>query len=237
MPAVSVPLRKIVGTLLKRTVRGVLDQLPMQNRLKPISRNFGIDRGVPIDRYYIDKFLAQHQDKIRGTVMELADSTYTRQFGGDRVTQPMVMHVKEGFGADIVCDLSKECPREAFLDCFVLTQTLPFVYDVKATIHNAVRMLKPGGCLLVTAGGVTQISRDDMDRWGHFWSFTDKSLRLLFEEEVPAANIQVTSYGNVLAASSFLYGLARHELTREELDHYDQDYQMILGAVVTRPAQ
>lgn len=229
-------LRRNVGGVVKRSVRAVLDQLPLQHKLQPVSRNFGIDRGVPIDRHYIESFLSQHREKIRGTVMEIADSKYTRRFGDDRVTQPMFMHVKDGFGADLVCDLSRECPREAFLDCFILTQVLPFVYDVRSTIQNALKMLKPGGCLLVTVAGITQVSRDDMDQWGHFWSFTDLSLKRLFEEELPPECIQVQSYGNVLAATSFLYGLGKHELSKAELDHFDRDYPMIIGLVATRPS-
>lgn len=228
--------RRNVGKIVKRSVRGVLDLLPMQHKLQPISREFGIDRGVPIDRYYIEDFLSAHRGKIRGTVLEIANSNYTRRFGDDRVTQPLVMHVHDGFGADFVCDLSQECPRESFLDCFILTQTLPFVYDVRSTIRNSVKMLKPGGSILVTAGGVSQISRDDMERWGHFWGFTDAALRRLFEEELPADRIEVKSYGNVLAAASFLYGLAQHELTRQELDHFDPQYPLIVGLVATKPA-
>jgi len=229
--------RRKVGRVVKRSVRGVLDLLPLQYKLQPISRNFGIDRGLPIDRYYIEKFLSAHRQKIRGTTLEIASSAYTRRFGDDRVTHPLVMHVHEGFGADFVCDLSQECPRESFLDCFVLTQTLPFVYDVRSTIRNAVKMLKPGGSILVTAGGVSQISRDDMERWGHFWGFTDVALRRLFEEELPAECVEVESYGNVLAAASFLYGLAQHELTTEELDHFDPQYPMLIGLVATRPLE
>jgi hypothetical protein len=227
--------RREVGKVVKRSVRGVLDQLPLRHKLQPISPNFGIDRGVPIDRYYIEKFLDEHRNKVRGTVLEIADSRYTRRFGDDRVTQPLTLHVHEGQGADIVCDLSRECPREAFLDCFILTQTLPFVYDFRSLIRNSLKMLKPGGSVLVTAGGVSQISRDDLERWGHFWGFTELSLRRLFEEHVPADHIQAHSYGNVYAAASFLYGRAQHELTTQELDHFDPQYPMIVGLVATRP--
>lgn len=221
--------------LVKRTVRGVLDQLPMHRKLDPISRNFGIDRGIPIDRHYIEAFLDAHREKIRGTVLEIAGSTYTRRFGDQRVENALVLHVEDGHGADIVCDLSRDCPRESFLDCFILTQTLPFVYDLRPTIAHCLRMLKPGGCLLVTAGGVSQISREDHEAWGQFWSFTDKSLRRLFEEQIPPECIQVQVYGNVWSATAFLYGLACHELTPAELDHRDPLYPVLVGLVAVRP--
>ena len=37
-------------------------------RLTPISRDYGYDRGKPIDRYYIESFLACHADKVSITV-------------------------------------------------------------------------------------------------------------------------------------------------------------------------
>ncbi len=45
-------------------------------------REFGYDRGLPIDRYYIERFLANNASDIRGHVMEIADNIYMRRFGG-----------------------------------------------------------------------------------------------------------------------------------------------------------
>ena len=39
-------------------------------RLTPISPKWGLDRGRPIDRSYIESFLAQHASNIRGRVLE-----------------------------------------------------------------------------------------------------------------------------------------------------------------------
>jgi len=43
-------------------------------------------------------------------------------------------------------------------------------------------------------------------------------------------------YGNVLAATAFLHGLAAEELTREELDHRDPDYELLIGVRAQKPA-
>jgi LmbE family N-acetylglucosaminyl deacetylase len=76
-------------------------------RVEPISRWFGYDRGTPIDRPFIEAFLHQHRQDIRGRVLEIGDDSYTRQFGGDRVSRSDVLHVKEGApGATIIGDLS-----------------------------------------------------------------------------------------------------------------------------------
>ena len=38
-------------------------------RLEPITRSFGYERGQPIDRYYIEKFLSKHAADIAGHVV------------------------------------------------------------------------------------------------------------------------------------------------------------------------
>ncbi|MBK8802339.1 MAG: methyltransferase [Fibrobacteres bacterium] len=200
---------------------------------EPISRNFRDRPGRPIDRHYIEAFLAQHREKIQGAVLEIADSRYTRRFGDNRVTQPLVMH--EGWiRGRYRAHLSKSV-RGRLRGLLHLTQVLPFVCDVRSTIKNALKMLKLGGSLLVTVGGITQVSRDDAGPVGLLRSFTDLALRKLFEAELPPECVQVQSFGNVPVATSFLYGLGKHELTVAEPDHFDRDYPVIIGAVVTRP--
>lgn len=206
-------------------------------RMIPISREFGFDRGLPIDRYYIERFLAAHAPDIRGRVLEIADGTYTRKFGSDSVTRSDVLHVTAGDPkATIVADLTdaNHIPAASF-DCVILTQTLQFIYDVRAVLKTLYRILKPGGVVLATFPGVSQISRYDMDRWGHFWSFTTLSARRLFEEAFPAANVKVEAHGNVLAAIAFLHGLATQELRQAELDHHDPDYEISITVRAVKP--
>ena len=57
-------------------------------RTKPVSSAFGYDRGKPVDRRYIEAFLATNSVDVRGRVLEIGDSAYTRQFGRDRVDAP-----------------------------------------------------------------------------------------------------------------------------------------------------
>jgi SAM-dependent methyltransferase len=208
-------------------------------RLKPISRVFGFDRGLCIDRYYIENFLAKHAEDIRGHVLEIGDDTYTRRFGGDRVARSDVLHVQEGNPkATIVADLTcaDSIPSDTF-DCIIFTQTLQFIYDVRAAIRHLHRILKPGGVLLATFPGISQISRYDMDRWGDYWRFTTLSARMLFEEVFPSGNVTVRAYGNVLAAVAFLHGLSAEELRREELDYHDPDYELIITLRALKPRE
>jgi SAM-dependent methyltransferase len=205
-------------------------------RLQPISRLFGLDRGLPIDRYYIERFLSGQELDIKGCVLEIGDDSYTRKFGGDRVSKSEVLHIEEGNPkATIVADLTRadHIASETF-DCIIFTQTLQVIYDVRAATYTLNRILKPGGVLLATFSGISQISRYDMDRWGDYWRFTDASARQLFGQVFGPENVTITTDGNVLAACSYLHGLAAHELDQSELDYHDPDYQVLIKIRATK---
>ena len=95
-------------------------------------------------------------------------------------------------------------------------------------------MLRPGGVVLLTASGVSQISPADMRRWGDYWRFTDASLGRLLEDSFGGGLYSVRPFGNVLAACAFLQGVALEELTAEELDDSDPEYQVVIGARAQR---
>jgi glycosyltransferase involved in cell wall biosynthesis len=206
-------------------------------RITPISPSWGFDRGLPVDRYYIERFLSQHAWDIRGHVLEIGNSTYTSKFGGNRVTQSDVLHVVEGNPkATLVADLTRgeQIPGDAY-DCIVFTQTLQFIYDVRATLKTLYRILKPGGILLATFPGISKISRYDMEHWGDYWRFTTLSSRKLFEEVFPSEHSTVKAFGNVCTALAFLHGLAAQELRQEELDHLDPDYEVLIAVRAMKP--
>lgn len=206
-------------------------------RLKPISSDWGSERGKPIDRYYIERFLAAHSVDIQGHVLEIGDDTYTRTFGDERVIQSHVLHVAESKSqVTIIGDLTRadHIPSDT-LDCIILTQTLQTIYDVPAAVRTVYRILRPGGVVLVTIPGISKISRYDMDRWGYYWSFTTQSARRLFEVAFPADHVEVCAHGNVLAAIGFLHGLAAEELSRKELDYEDPDYELLITLRAVKP--
>jgi SAM-dependent methyltransferase len=207
-------------------------------RLDPLSRRWGYDRGgTPVDRVYIERFLARHAADVRGHVLEVQDAAYTRQFGGDRVERSDVLHAVPGNpAATIVADLvaAPQIPADTF-DCIILTQVLPFIEDVAGAVATVYRILRPGGVVLATVPGISQVARRDMDRWGDYWRFTTLSARRLFERTFPADAVQVESHGNVLVSLAFLYGLASNELRAAELDHDDPDYQLVITVRATKP--
>ncbi|MGE5276675.1 MAG: glycosyltransferase [Acidobacteriota bacterium] len=202
-------------------------------RLTPISRRWGKDRGgLPVDRYYVERFLSANAADIRGRVLEVGDDAYTRRFGGGAVARCDILHAVPGNPkATIVADLARggdQLPAAAF-DCVILTQVLHVIGDPRAAVRTVRRILRPGGVVLATVAGISQVSRWDMERWGDYWRFTTLSARRLFETAFPPDLVGVQSYGNVLAALAFLHGLAAQELRVEELDHHDPDYQVLIA--------
>ena len=199
-------------------------------RLEPVSRTFGFDRGKPVDRWYIERFLAAHADDVRGRVLEVAETTYTEWYGGDDVTRSDVLYAAPGNpAATVVGNLAtgEGLPREAY-DCFVMTQTLQVIYDVAAAVRGTREVLAPSGVLLGTVPGISQISREDRRDWGDWWRFTSDSARRLFAEAYGPENVEVEAHGNVLSAACFLYGLAAEELSEEELAHRDPDFDFLM---------
>lgn len=206
-------------------------------RLEPVSRLFGFERGQCIDRYYIENFLRANSEAVRGRVLEVGDDAYTRRFGAEKVERSDVLHINPGeTGASLHGDLGDPlCPIESrSFDCVILTQTLIVIPDFRQAVRTVRRLLEPGGVVLATFPGLAQISRYDMERWGDYWRFTDLSARTLFGDVFGESNVEVRHHGNVLATVAYLHGLAAGELTREELDHEDPDYQVVITVRATK---
>jgi SAM-dependent methyltransferase len=208
-------------------------------RLSPISRVHGTDRGLPIDRYYIEGFLSTNVSDVKGHVLEFDDDSYTHRYGGERVAVSDVLHVEEGHpGATIIADLSSAGNIEDdTFDCIICTQTLMYIYPIQAAIQTLYRILKPGGVLLATFPGIAQVSRYDMDRWGEYWRFTTMSAKRLFGEIFSPEFVSVESRGNVLSAIAFLHGLCTEELEKDELNHRDPDYEVLITTRARKPPQ
>ena len=202
-------------------------------RVTPYRPDFGWHRGQCIDRYYIEKFFAVHADDVRGHVLEVGDPEYTLKFGGNRVKQSDVIDLDPNNPRatihDDLCSGAKIA--DSTFDCILCPQTLLLIYDFEAAIRTMHRILKPGGVLLATTPGVAQICPQPMigGAGRDCWRFTDLSARTAFCDAFGDANVQVETYGNVLAAIALLHGLVSEELSAEELDHHDPAYQVTIA--------
>jgi SAM-dependent methyltransferase len=204
------------------------------HRVTPLSRDWGYDRGEPIDRHYIARFLDEHRQDIHGHVLELADSGYTTTFGDTRVTQVDVLHRVEGNpAATIIADLEiadhPRIPSRTF-DCIIFTQALQLIFETRHAIANLHRALRPGGVLLGTMPGLSS-TQQGSGPWADDWcfGFTSVSLRRLFGERFGVDQVQVDTFGNVLSAAAFLYGIASQELGAAELGFTDPSFPVTLG--------
>lgn len=204
-------------------------------RAVPISRSFGYERGGPVDRFYIENFLRNNTQIIKGRAFEIGDNAYTKQFGGANVEKSDVLHVYQANDSvTFLGDLTDapHIPSDIF-DCIILTQTLHLIYDYKAALRTCHRILKPGGTLLATVPGITNV---DPDEWKEFWlwAFTDTAMRKVFAETFPGANIEIKTYGNVYIATAFLYGLGLPEINKDLLEKHDPSYQVIISIKATK---
>jgi SAM-dependent methyltransferase len=202
-------------------------------RTTPFNRSWGYGRGTPIDRVYIEEFLARHATDVRGACLEILNADYTNRFGGARVTSSDVLDINPAnTAATIVADLGEpdSLPAERF-DCAIFTQTLHLVPDMGTALANIWRALSRGGVLLLT---VPAVGRHEARGFDHDrWRVTSTGLEWLLTG-LSDASPEVTSYGNVLSCAAFLYGLAAEELSPAELQAFDREFPLVVAARVRK---
>lgn len=193
-------------------------------RRVPVTR-YGWERGTPIDRYYIELFLKTWSSDIRGNVLEIRDRTYATRYGGTAVTDSQVIDIDSSNPeATIIADLSAaENVASEICDCFILTQTLQYIYDIESAVRHAHRILREGGVLLVTMPVIACIESRATD----YWRLTPLCCHELFSRYFGADNVQVFPYGNALTAISYLSGLALEEFRPAEIDVLESNYPVV----------
>lgn len=205
------------------------------NRIKPFSADFGFDRGGAIDRFYIEQFLSENNHYVQGNVLEIGDNEYTLKYGGDKVLRSDILHIdSRNTKATYIGDITEvpQIPSGQF-DCIIFTQTLHLIYDFKSALKTCYRILKPGGCLLLTVPGISHIDQGEWkDYW--LWSFTDTSIKRLMTETFDGAVVQVNTHGNVYVAAAFLYGMGLPEFRKDFLVQHDPSYQVVISATAVK---
>lgn len=209
-------------------------------RTTPYRPDMGGRRGSYIDRFYIEQFLAAHRASIHGAVAEIQSDQYSKMFGSGIERSEIIDANTANDARTLTLNLtqSADAPEAAF-DCIICTQTLFLIPDYHAAIRTLLRMLKPGGVALVTVPGICPVIRGRLiagvgQDW---WRFTARSALHVFAGIFGEENVTVHSYGNVLTATAFLYGLVQEELTQAELEYHDPDYEVILGVRATKKSE
>jgi SAM-dependent methyltransferase len=243
------PIRKAIRALLPRRLRAAIGgavraatrwppigQVDFGDlrRLSPISPDWGFRRGLPIDRFYIAHFLTNHRSRIRGRVLEVKDRRYTEQFGTGVIHSDVVDLNEANPDATVIADLASapHVPGNTY-DCVVVTQTLQFIFDIHAALGTIGRILKPDGTLLITVPGISPMALEEIAEFGVYWHLTSMSLERLLAREFH--EVEVQAYGNVFAATCFLYGVAAAEVSEDELLHRDPMFDVLVAARATGP--
>jgi SAM-dependent methyltransferase len=224
---ITAPLRAIYELALRS---GPVPAEALPPRLRPVSDQWGVERGVPVDRHYIEQFLREHRGDVRGRVLEVKDPGYARMLDDGQVQQVDVLDVDPmNTNATLTADLAHADNLEsAQFDCFILTQTLHIIYDIRAALGHAIRVLRPGGVLLCTVPAISRVNYENGGlQSGDYWRLTHAAVRRLFDEVLPATSTEITTYGNVAVCSAFLYGLAATEIPPEDLAFSDPWFPLI----------
>jgi GT2 family glycosyltransferase len=211
-------------------------------RLQPLGN--GRQSGTPIVRYYWDNFLQQHQADIQGRALEIGTTHTIRRYGGQAVTDAealdLTAHSPE---ITVVADLSRadHVPSNQY-DCFVNQFTMHLIYNVEAALYHAVRILKPGGVLLINFPCVDYYFSKSLDMgtgmpFFLFWWFTPIQVEnLLRQLGLSMADYSLRVYGNLFSRVAYQMNLPAEELTAHELAYEDAGHPLLICVRVVKPA-
>jgi SAM-dependent methyltransferase len=200
--------------------------------------------GTWIVRHYWADFLERHRLAIRGRALEVGSIDSIRQYGGERLTSAEAIDVtRHSPDVTVVADLSRadDVPGEQF-DCFVLQFTMHVIADAEAALHHSLRLLKPGGDLLVNFSCLDYQFPTGLDMgtgtplWVH-WCFTPLQVHnMLRRAGLRPEDYELEVYGNLFARIAYQLCVPVEELSREELEHRDPGHPVLICVRATRPA-
>lgn len=231
LKTIHAPYIRKIRTFIMRTIHNRESYLASLS-IKPISTKYGFDRGQPIDRVYIEKFLRNKQERIKGVCLEVVDGTYTKKFGGTKVTKSDVIDIFKSQKANIHGDLRNlhgVIPDNTY-DTIILTQTLNVIDDYESAIRECKRILKPKGILLATLPTISPA-------WNlkiNLWRFSLQSAKYVFKKYFESNKLEIISFGNRLSAESFWLGMSAEDLTIEELLKEEQVTPLIIGVIAVK---
>lgn len=200
---------------------------------EPLDDHYGFDRGTPVDRRYVEAFLKAHRDAIHGSVLEVQDNAYTMRFGGDRVSESIVVDTDAtNPSATLIADLEEAGSLAPDVyDCIILTQTLHLLRRPDQCIENCFCALRSGGALLATAPSVSRVSPTYPD--GDFWRFTPSGIAELFGRHWPSEFV-VDGFGNLRTCVAFLMGEVVEDLPDVVLNDHDPRFPLTVAVAANR---
>lgn len=204
-------------------------------RTSPWCRNYGFSRGKPVDRFYIEQFMENNRVSVKGRVLELLNNRYTRKYGGENVTVSEVLDINPDNGKATIHDDLRTLSSidDASFDCIILTQTLHLIDDDGGALRQLYRVLAPGGTLLMTVPCISRVPKTEEDgMWNRF--YTDHGVAYLLKTWFEPCDFTVELFGNLPAATAFLYGLAVEDLEPSLFRVHDPEFPLIIGTCATK---
>ncbi len=198
-------LRKIASP----AVRMLKPSRPIPAR--PLCSNRGAERGTPLGRHYVDRYMEANRGDITGAVLEIKNRRYTDSLGHGVVRGDVLDIDPSNRDANIIADLAAadDVPSDSY-DCFILDETLQFVYDLRSAAAHAHRILRPGGVLFATVPCTVQHDGELKDV--EMWRFTRGSCLRLFSEAFAGGEVEVETYGNFATCVASLAGVVLEEI-------------------------
>jgi hypothetical protein len=221
--------KRLIGPRATVQLRSLLrgQGLPRWGNLRrttPFSATYGFERGLPIDRYYLHRFLDAHREAITGRVLEVQNNSYTAQFG-HHVMSSDTFDIVPDFQPTYLCDFAHcgDILGDESYDCLLLPNCLPHFRELDTCLAQAIRIVRRGGTILASAGGLLPLTGDVPD----YWRLSPDGWRERLGCAWRGADITVTGHGNCLVAIAASLGLAREELDEAELDIVDPRYPVL----------
>lgn len=234
---------------LKYLYWGIYRTLPIRylrtaqfRRHRPLGN--GKLRGTAIVRYYWDHYLNKYQADIRGRGLEIGTTYTINRFGGQALTHADAIDISaHSPEVTVVADLSRadSVPADTY-DCFVNQFTMHVIYNVEAALYHSLRILKPGGVLLINFSCVDYYFPDGLDLGMGaplflYHCFTPIGVEnMLRRVGVTEVDYELKTYGNLFTRIAYQMNMPAEELTSDELQHQDLHYPVLICVRIVKPA-
>src|SRR3989338_441204 len=217
----------------RKTIRRILKPAWfyfIRKSLKPISHRYGMNRGIPIDRYYINKFLLENKKYIKGACLEIRDGRYGQAYQ-DQIEKSDILDIDpQNKNATIHGDLRELKVADNTYDCILLTQVLQYIDDIESCIKECHRILKTNGTLFITVPIMSRLDPKSLE----YYRFTPNGLELILQSIFKKEKIRVRVFGNILVGRGFWVGQAAEEFSVKELDHFDPMFPILAAALTVK---
>jgi SAM-dependent methyltransferase len=148
------------------------------------------------------------------------------------VRESHTVDINPEFRPTYTCDLADATQMpNGYYDCFLLPNTLQHLVRLEPALRTMLRVVRPGGTILLSAAGLLPLIPDG----GDYWRLTTEGWRVLLDTEWSGCDVTIEGHGNCLAAAAAIYGLAHEELSQAELEVHDRRYPVLVTIRCRKP--